>query len=256
MEHYTITERRNKIIEILNETGKVYVKNLSELFGVSVVVIRSDLAELEKQSVLTRIHGGAITNYKSYYNMSLVQRANTNAHQKKAIGKKINDLINDNDTVIMNAGTTLLFAIQEITKKNVTIITNSISIALDGAKNPDLKIILLGGDVNCDYQFTYGVNVVKSLEQYNADLLIMSVDGIDIEKGISTYYYQEAEICRQMMNCAKKIIVAADYSKINRTSFAQIGNFSKIDAIITSSDANTDYINKLKKQGIDILIAK
>ena len=84
----------------------------------------------------------------------------------------------------------------------------------------------------------------------------MSVDGIDIEKGISTYYYQEAETCRQMMISSKKVVVAADYSKMDRVSFAKIDNLSKIDTIITSADANSDYINKLKKQGIDIIIAK
>ena len=75
----SVQERRNKILELLHENGRVSVNDLSRLFEVSGVIIRADLAELEKQDLLSRVHGGAIMGYQSYYNMSLVQRSNTNA---------------------------------------------------------------------------------------------------------------------------------------------------------------------------------
>ena len=83
----SVAERRNAIIEILNEKGRVSVKELSALFSVSSVIIRTDLDELEKQDMLTRVHGGAITSYKSYYDMGIVQRSNTNAGEKEAIAE-------------------------------------------------------------------------------------------------------------------------------------------------------------------------
>ncbi len=252
----TVTERRNQIVEMLNENGKVLVNDLSRKFEVSGVAIRTDLSELEKQGLLTRVHGGAITSYKSYYDMNLAQRSNTHASEKLCIAKKVTEMIKDNDTVMMNAGTTLLFVMRELANKKITIVTNSIALALEGAKNPNFKIILLGGDVDSDYQFTYGFSAIKALEQYTADVFIMSVDGIDIKKGVSTYYYQEAEICRHMINNSNRTIVTADFSKIGRTSFAEIESLKKVDTIITSGNADTSYVNKIRAKDVDVIIAK
>lgn len=256
MEILTVTERRNKIIELLNENGKVNVNELSNMFGVSGVAIRTDLTELEKQDLLTRVHGGAITTYKSYYDMNFVQRANTNAKEKECIASTIATMIKDNSTIMMNAGTTPIFVMRALEDKKVTIVTNSIALALEGAKNHNFKIILLGGDVNSDYQFTYGVTALKSLEQYSADVFIMSIDGIDATKGVSTFYYQEAEICNSMIEHSKKTIITADYSKFGRCAFANIGNLTNIDTIVTNENADTGVLNSLYDKKVKIIIAK
>lgn len=254
MDALTVSERRNKIIELVAEEGRVSVNRLSRLFGVSSVAIRQDLTELDKQGMLTRVHGGAVTSYKSYYDMSLVQRSNANAREKKQIAAKINEMIKNNDTLIMNAGTTPIFVMREIKDKRVTIITNSIALALEGAKNPNFKIILLGGDVDSEYQFTYGISVVKALEQFSADMLILSVDGVDAAHGISTFYHQEAEICRCMIASAKRTVVAADYSKLNRVALTRIDNLTKIHTLVTSNAADQNLLKKLKSRGIEVIV--
>ncbi len=255
MKHYSVQERRDKIIDILNENGRVYVNKLSEIFGVSSVVIRTDLAELERLDLLSRVHGGAITSYKSYCDMNLIQRSNINLKEKNAISQKVKELVKDHDTLMMNAGTTPLFVMRAIWEKKVTIVTNSIAMALEGAKNPNFKIILLGGDVDPDYQFTYGVSVLKELSQYSASTLILSVDGIDTKDGISTFYYHEAEVCRKMIERSSKVIIAADDSKIGRTAFSQIDSLQNVDTIVTNKKASDKYLESLKSKGIEIVIA-
>lgn len=254
----TLQERRNKIVELINEKGRVSVNKLSELFNISAVVIRADLSELEKQGLLARVHGGAITSYKSYYDMSLMQRLNANASEKKAIAEKLSESVSDSDTLIMNAGTTPIYVMRAIANKRVTIVTNSIALALEGAQNPNFKIILLGGDVDGNFQFTYGISAIKELEQYTADLFIMSVDGIDLKNGISTFYYQEAEICKYMMSRCRRTVVAADHSKIGRTAFAKISDLKEIDELVTDSAADTATLEKLGKRNIitDIAVPK
>ncbi len=254
MSFLTVTERRNKIIEILNECGRVNVNDLSTRFEVSGVVIRTDLSELERQGLLTRVHGGAITSYKSYYDMSLVQRSNTNAFEKKNIAKEINKMINDNDTLMMNAGTTPLFVMREISDKKVTIVTNSIALAVEGAKNPNFKILLIGGDVDSSYQFTYGTSALRELERYTADTLILSVDGIDAERGFTTFYHHEAELCKSMIKNSKRTIVAADYNKIDRVAFAEVEAISSVDTIVTNENNITKAtIKKLRALGVEVL---
>lgn len=250
----TVTERRNKILDLINENGRVSVNELSKLFNVSVVVIRTDLSELERQGLLARVHGGAITSYRSYYGMSLMQRLNTNIDEKKAIAEKLSTLVKDSDTLIMNAGTTPIYVMRALESKKITIVTNSVALALEGAQNPNFKIILIGGDVDADFQFTYGISAMKELERYCADLFIMSVDGIDINKGISTFYYQESEICKCMMERCSRTVVAADHSKIGRTAFAKISDLSRVDTIVTDSAADKSSLDKLRKKGIEIIV--
>lgn len=255
MRQYSVQERRDKIIDILNEKGRVYVNKLSELFEVSSVVIRTDLAELERLDLLSRVHGGAITSYKSYCDMNLIQRSNINLKEKNDIAQKVKDLVKDHDTLMMNAGTTPLFVMRAIMDKKVTIVTNSIAMALEGAKNPNFKIILLGGDVDPDYQFTYGFSALKELSQYSASTLILSVDGIDTKDGISTFYYHEAEICRKMISRSNRVIIAADNSKIGRTAFSQIDSLQSVDVIVTNKKASEEQLDSLKAKGIEIIIA-
>lgn len=252
----TVRERRDKIVEILNENGRISVKELSKMFEVSSVIIRADLDELEKNDLLTRVHGGAITSYKSYYDMGLIQRSNTNSAEKAAIAAEIGNMVKDNSTIILNAGTTPLFVMRAIADKKVTIITNSIALALEGASNPNFKIILLGGDVDSGYQFTYGISVLKSLEQYTADFAVLSADGVNAQQGISTFYYQEAEICRAMINSSQKCVVAADYSKLGRTAFTKISDLGTVDCIVTDKNAPQSVIKDLKAKDVEVIIAE
>ncbi len=251
----TVTERRNIILEMLNNNGRVNVNELSSKFGVSSVVIRTDLSELENKGLLTRVHGGAITNYKSYYDMSFMQRMNTNSVQKTAIAKTVAKHINDHDTIMMNAGTTMLYVLAEIADKRVTIVTNSIALALEAAKNPNFKALLLGGDVDQNYQFTYGTPVINALNNYEADLFIMSVDGVDLNTGISTYYYHEVDISKCMMKHSAKTYVLADHTKLDRTAFAKIDDLSHINAIFTDTHAENNAFNKkLKAKGVNVIL--
>ena len=185
--------------------------------------------------------------------MSLSQRSSVNEAEKLKIAEAVSELVEDHDTLIMNAGTTPLFVMRALNQKNLTIVTNSIAIALEAGKYRNLKVILLGGDVNSEYQFTYVTAALKSLSEYHADKLILSVDGINCEKGLSTFYYQEADICKKMIEQSKTVIVAADYTKIGRTAFSSITSSSAADIIVTNKNSAPDETSGLKDLGIKII---
>lgn len=246
-------DRRKKILEILNQNGSVRVTDLSHLFDISEVTIRSDLADMEYKGLLTRVHGGAVSSYKPYYSMNLTQRMSTNQDKKEIIAKKLADMIEDNDTIMLNSGTTTLLVFRAIPQTfNLSIVTNSISIALEGTANPNFNIILLGGLINSKYQFTFGDDAIKQLKSYHADKLILSVDGIDSELGFSTYYDKEAEIDRIMLEQASVNIVAADHSKFDRRAFTKISDLSVADYIVTDTDVPEALKAKFSKHSIEI----
>lgn len=247
----SLQERHQKILDMLNKKGEVRVNELSKFFGVSEVCIRNDLTELENKGMLSRVHGGAIGAYEPYYNMSLAQRSNTNKYEKDEISIKIAELIGDNQSVMMNAGTTTLAVMRKLaTKKNITIITNSVVLALEGSKYKNLRILLLGGDIDYEYQYVYGTLALSNLDKYYADKFIMSADGIDAEYGVSTYYDQEAEICKKMIKHSKSTIAALDHTKIGRVTLRNIADISDINCLVTNRKASKSALAELEKCGL------
>ena len=230
-------EREQEILKLLHQEGKVTVKGLSSLFETSEVTIRSDLTDLEAKGYLSRVHGGAVGKHKTYYNMDMQERINVNAESKKRIAERIVPMIADNSVVMFGAGTTSLFVFRMIPPSyHLNIVTNYIPLALEAAANPELNVVLVGGQVNYKYQFTYGDETITSLQQFHADTLILSIHGISADSGLTTYFNYEAGVNRAMLNLCKEKIVAVDSSKFGRVAFAKIADFDAVDHIVTNDD--------------------
>lgn len=249
-------DRKKQIMDLLLQNGTVRVTELSRLFDVSEVTIRNYLDDMEKKGLVSRVHGGAIISYKPYYNMSLNQRLETNQSEKNEIATYISRMIEPNDTVMLNSGTTTFLAFKCFPADyNLSIVTNSISIALEASGNHNYNVILIGGSINTKYQFSYGDDAINQLKKYHADKLILSVDGIDSNNGFTTYYDKEAEIDRVMIENSDCCIVAADHSKFSRTAFTKISKLSVADYIVTNKSINPDVVDELKGLGIKVCLA-
>ncbi|MBE6567817.1 MAG: DeoR family transcriptional regulator [Ruminococcaceae bacterium] len=250
----TAEQRRRRISELLKANDSVKVTELSKLFDVSEVTVRTDLEDMEKKGLLTRVHGGAVSSYKPYYSMNLNQRLETNQKEKVAIAEKIASLIRPNDTVMLNAGTTTLLVFRKFPADyNLNIVTNSVAIALEASGNPNYNVILVGGSVNTKYQFTYGHDAVKQLERYHADKLILSVDGIDIAHGFTTYYNKECTVDVTMLKQADTCIIAADRSKFGHSAFTKISDVSVADMIVTAGELPAEYTDEFKLLGVEVI---
>lgn len=165
-----IDTRRNKIIEILNRDGQVKVSKLSEELKTTPVTIRSDLDALERDGYLERIQGGAVQTAVNYYNREFLQRKRLNANIKKRIASAAAELIHDGDTILINSGTTVYFTAVELKqRKNLRIVTNSLTAAIELGSVPSFHVILLGGEINSRDSFTYGNDVLEQLKRYRAN---------------------------------------------------------------------------------------
>lgn len=248
-----LNERKQKILELLEENGSVTVTELSKQFDISEVTVRTYLTDLESKGLLSRVHGGAISSYKPYYSMNLNQRLNTNQTEKKKIAEKIAQMIDDRDTVMLNSGTTTLLVFRSLpTNYNLNIVTNSIAIALEAADIPNFNVCLIGGYINAKYQFTYGDDATEQLKKYHADKLILSVDGIDAQNGFSTYYDKESAVDRTMIEQSEVCIIAADTTKFERTAFAKISPLDVADIIVTNDKLSEGIYTKLNKLNINV----
>ncbi len=249
----SVDDRRKKILELLAEKGKVRVSELSRLFDISDVTIRLDLGELEKAGLLERVHGGAVSTNKAYFNMDFSERISRFEEEKRNIARTAAAMVKDNDTLIINSGTTTYFIAQELKKrKALTVVTNSVMIAQELAHLQNFTVILLGGNYNYQYQFTYGDDTISQLQRYKTDKLILSVDGISSTEGLTTHHHQEAEVDRLMLQRVNQVIVVADYSKIGRENFASIAPPDVTDILITNHTADQEELESLAAQGIEI----
>jgi DeoR/GlpR family transcriptional regulator of sugar metabolism len=250
---FSSEKRHEEIIELIQLNGKVKVSELSQKYNISEVSIRKDLEALEAQGHLTRIHGGAVGMNKLYVNMDLTERFKTNAAAKRALAELAAKFIDDNDTIMMNAGTTLAYVLRALRgKKNISIVTNSVQNATEAALFPSFNVILLGGELDSKYQFTYGQDAIRQLENYHATKCILSVDGISAESGLTLYYSNEAQLARKMIECSDVTIVAADSSKLGKNVFARITDAAKTDFLLTNRSDNSYEIEKLRKLGVKI----
>lgn len=249
--------RKQQILDLIRKNGSVRVSELGQLFEVSEVTVRNYLTDMESKGLLTRTHGGAISSYKPYCSMNFNQRLETNHSEKDIIAKRTAEMIEPNDTIMLNAGTTTLLVFRHLPADyNLNIITNSISIALEAATNPNYNIVLVGGSVNPKYQYTFGSDAATVLKNYYADKLILSVDGIDFEGGFSTYYNEEVDVVRQMLKQSSVSIVVADRSKFGRNAMVKISDLSAADFIVTTYEPNHNEQNIFYDNGISVIDPK
>ena len=248
-----IDERRNIILKMLKDSGKVKVTDLSRVFNISEVTIRNDLSELEQEGLLTRVHGGAVGTKKAYYNMSLNDRMSVKREEKIEIARAVKSMIDNGDTVMLDSGTTTYYVARELADiSNLTIVTNSLPVAQELSYQNSINVILLGGSLDPRYQFTYGDDALSQLKKYKADKMIIAVDGVSALGGLTTYHYLEAEVSRQMITRANRTIVVADYTKIAREGFAHIDSITSIDTLVTNKKADKEEINSIISLGIEV----
>jgi DeoR family transcriptional regulator of aga operon len=225
--------RRVKILEVLNSEGQVTVSELSKKFNVTEVTIRNDLSHLAGKELLIKTRGGGLKAQRVGIDQHLNDKAKINSKEKQAIGKKAAELINDNDTIIIDSGTTTIEIAKNLSRiKNLTVITNALNIASQLIQD-EIKVILLGGILRTASLSLTGPIGENSIKNFYCDKCFLGVDGIDSQSGIYTPNLEEAHLNRMMINASKEVIIVTDSNKFKRKSFAHIAPITKVNMIVT-----------------------
>jgi DeoR/GlpR family transcriptional regulator of sugar metabolism len=254
------TNRRAVILEQLKNKGSITVAELCDEFQVSDMTVRRDLADMEKGGLLRRVHGGAVLGIGRSYEQAFVARSNHVPHLKEAIGRKAAELIVEGDSIAFDTGTTVLAVAKSLAdKRNITVITSSLSIANTIASSYNLenqiRLILTGGIVRAGELSMIGHFSEQLYKQVNVDKAFIGVAGIDIQSGITEYNLDDAMVKRAMIASAKQKIVVANASKFGNTMFTTVAALQDIDTIVTSHDAPQEYVEQLEAIGIEVIIA-
>ena len=249
-----IDVRRSKILEMLHRDGQVRVSQLAQMLDATTVTIRSDLDALAIEGHLERVQGGAVQTVSGYYSLEFQRRKQLDRAAKKHIATLTASLIHDGNTLFLNSGTTTYYVAVELKRhKNLNIVTNSLSIAQELGALPTFRVILLGGELNAQYAFTYGTNAQEQLRTYRADFAILGMDGICPRSGLSTYHAEEAVLDRLMMERASETIIAAGGGKIGIEGFSFVSDIGAATRLVTDPSADRQAIADLRRQGVSVL---
>lgn len=228
-------ERRQQILNILHKNKKIVVPELCALFEVSPSTIRNDLRELEENKLITRTHGGAISNSKVSLEPLPSEKKEQKTQQKLAIGKLASTLVDDGDIIAICTGTTTLeFAKQLLHKKNLTIILNDIHLAYFLEQNSDFKIFMLGGFIRKSFHHT--ITSGAPLPKIQMDKIFFGANGLSFDSGITIPDLHLANNIASLLTMASEKIVLCDSSKFGHVAFAQIASISEVNTIVTDSD--------------------
>jgi DeoR/GlpR family transcriptional regulator of sugar metabolism len=250
---FNISDRRSRIVQMVNRNGAVRVADLSRHFGISEVTIRNDLCELERMDLLERTHGGASRSSKSYYRLTLQERLAANRTEKQAIAGHVANMVNEGDTLFLNSGSTSCYVAQCLRGvKNLLVVTNSPMVAQEIGYT-DCEVVLVGGSFNAPLSFTFGDDAVNQIAKYRANKFIFACDGVSAAAGIMTYNTHEVYVNRKFMENSSMIVAVADYSKIGRCSRIAIEPVACLDTLVTNSCADACELGAIKAMGVEIV---
>lgn len=248
-------EERQKRIE--DHVGKVEfasLAELSELVDASESTVRRDLGVLEGKGTVRRTHGGArLANPKSD-EFAFSARDTHQLEEKEAIGRACAELVQPNQAVIIDAGTTCFHVARHLEAKTPQVFTNSLPVAnLFGAANK-LEVVVSGGVIYPRLGVLVGPLAVEAFSKIRADLAIMSCGGITPE-GITNSHGLLIEIQRAMIQAARQVIFCIDSSKFGRQSISRLCDLEAADIIVTDQAAPAEMVKALRRKGIPVTLA-
>jgi DeoR family transcriptional regulator, aga operon transcriptional repressor len=254
-----VEERRRHILDLLDLSKRVTVRELADAFSVSAVTVRSDLEVLAEMGALVRSHGGAVKPLSPAPNLPISLKERLRQNEKARIGVMAASMIQDGETVIFDSGTTtaaVAKCVASLRLTSLTVITNALNIATELASLPHVRVIILGGIVRGAALSMVGPHAEQALSNLNADRVFLGVDGIDPEVGLTTPDVLEAQLSALMIRVSREVVAVADSSKFMNRSLSVIAKLDSIHTIVTDEGIPAPMMDALHENGVEVLIAK
>ncbi|MBT4889164.1 MAG: DeoR/GlpR transcriptional regulator [Rhodospirillales bacterium] len=247
-------ERRDLILDMLDQRGSVSVSELHRRLNVSRETIRRDITKLAEDNKLRKTHGGALS--KDSSEPALAERLEVNRDGKQAIGAMAADMIPDGCSVIIDSGsTTLCLAESLVNHTELTVYTNDIQIASVLMGRNGHQIFLIGGELGSNDGATMGPDTVAMLDNYYTDYAFIGVSAMSSHPWITEYSRAASDIHRMMLSHSKNAILLADQTKFNRVAPVRLANADRASVVITDKAPDEAIQQTISNLKIDLRIA-
>lgn len=253
-----LVARQEFILRRLQESGSVAVDDLCTALGASVATIRRDLENLEKRSLLLRTRGGAVPIGPLFYepfrhDTSFQDKVSSFAEEKRRISIAAAALVQPGQSIALSGGTTTTEIVRSLgALSGITIITNTVNVAMELSTRKDIEVIVTGGHLRGSWFTLIGPLANAAADMLFADIMFIGVDGIDAKRGLTCTNAAEAEVLRHLAHHSKMKVVVADHSKLGAASKFLLCPTDEVDKLITDRGASDASIAPFKKMGIAV----
>ncbi|CAM4062817.1 DeoR/GlpR family DNA-binding transcription regulator [Paenibacillus alkaliterrae] len=245
-------ERYDKIVQLVNERGSIRVTELSELCQVTEETIRRDLDRLEQAGRLRRSHGGAVSVKDQQPEIPYFEREVMRADEKKRIAEEAIKLIQPQDRILLDASSTAWYMAASMPDIPLTVLTNSIKVAMELSSKEKIEVISTGGILASRSLSYVGPLAERSLDAYHVDKAFFSCKGVHLERGISESNELQARIKHKMIGMADQVILLADSSKFGVQAFTHVAELRDIHTIITDGRLSGELLAQLEEKQITV----
>lgn len=251
-----LQERLDQIAVLLQEQGRVSVAELCERFAVSPVTIRNDLATLQQQGRLVRTHGGAMARPDPGLEPpAFAQRKELHLAEKERIGRAAAALVRDGDSIALDASTTAWqIACHLKDRRELTVVTNGLFIALEFVDSPGVTVVMPGGSLRAASASLVGDRGACILEHYHMQKGFFGAGGFTLEEGLTDTNQYEVELKQRMVQRSKKVIAVVDSSKWGQVTFVSLVSVDQLDRVIADDGAPADMAAALRERGIKVTL--
>lgn len=245
-------QRREKILQLIQENGSCHVSELTKIFNVSEPTIRQDLVALESCGNIIRQHGGALLKSSEQPMISLSDRGH--GDEKKRIGRVASSFVEDGDSIFLDSGTTVSEMAGLLkSRKNLYVVTNALNSAINLGHETSNTVLVIGGEFKSPTCSCTGEKSLSMFENIHVDKLFLATGGFSTEGGLSYPSTADIAIKKAMIKCAKTTYLLADSSKAGKILLTSLGPLNQVDCIITDDGISVKELEKIKSLGIKII---
>lgn len=250
--------RLDTIMGILKEEGMADVKTLSQRLEVTEKTVRLDLKELENQNLLERVHGGAVLKTQEL-SLGYKDSSHRTSHleQKQVIARRALTLIEENDVILLDDGSTTQEVAKLLGDFRVTVLTNDLLIVNELMYKPNITLYIIGGLVrrDSDSYIVTGEDAIQFLKKYRVSKLFLGTSTVDVKEGLMIFNYGDNFTKRAFIDAADRVVCLADSSKFDRTAFTKVARLNEVDTFITDSGLSQEVIRRYEGLGREIIVA-
>lgn len=244
--------RQRKILEMVYRQKSVSADELAAEFDVSKITIRRDLDALAEHKLVERTRGGALALSDLGVEEIFETKDHSAKREKAQIGRFVAALIEDHETVFLNAGSTTLEVMRHLARRKVRVVTNNAAVLLL-EPGPEVELILLGGDYRPQSRSLVGGMTIAALQSLYSSVTVLGINGLSPKRGCTTDVHAETAVNRAMIdNSSGRVVVAADHRKMNRVSSFLTCPLARVDMLVTDNATPEPFCEELRGAGLTV----
>jgi len=249
-----VVERQREIVALVDRERSVRVTSLARLFQVTEETIRRDLEKLEAEGKLLRSHGGAVSR-SGGHELSYAERELSFFAEKTAIAREAVKLVEEGDTILIDASTTAFQMARMLPDMTLTVLTNSMQVCIELTNRPRMRVVCTGGTLSPPSLSFVGFRAEQMLSEYHIHRLFFSCSGVDFEHGLSDINESQAVLKQKMMSVTDQTYLLVDKSKFGVKSLKRFGKVTDIKTIITNDSVDRTIVRELQALRVGVHLA-